>query len=152
MPIIRTKIGKGTKVWHSNLVNTFDSVIGKDCSIAAFVEIGAKVIIGDRCRIQAFVFIPSGVTIGNDVFIGPGVIFINDKYPPIPKKDFKPGRVVIEDKVSIGAGALILPPVRIGKGASIGAGAVVTKDVNPGEVMVGIPARRMSARRKSRSH
>ena len=99
MPIEEAKIGKGTILWHSDLINIYGSVIGKDCSIAAFVEIGKNVTIGDRCRIQAFVFIPSGATIGNDVFIGPGVVFINDKYPPIPKEIFKPGKIIIEDKM-----------------------------------------------------
>jgi len=121
-------------------VNLYKCKISRNCKIDAFVYIEEGVEIGDECKIRPFVFIPTGVKIGNRVFIGPGVIFTNDKYPKV-KGDWELKRTIVEDDVSIGAGAVILPGVRIGKGAIIGAGAVVTKDVPPNAVVVGNPAR-----------
>ena len=147
MPIRDSKIGKNTKIWHPALVNLYCCKIGTHCNIAAFVEIGATVEIGNRCRIQAFVFIPPGITIGNDVFLGPHVCFMNDKNPPTPVAQSKMAKIqktMIEDKVVIGAGALIMPGVTIYKGAFIGAGAVITKDVKAGETVIGNPGRVMN--------
>jgi len=132
-------IGEGTVIRQPDLVNIYKCNIGKDCKIAAFVEIGEGAIIGDRCKIQAFCFIPWGVNIGNDVFIGPNVVFTNVKYPPSPRSLWR--ETVVEDQVSIGAGARILPGITIGKRAFIAAGAVVTKDIPPETVAVGVPAR-----------
>ncbi|MCK4347314.1 MAG: N-acetyltransferase, partial [Thermoplasmatales archaeon] len=95
---------------------------------------------GKNCKIRPFVFIPSDVKIGNEVFISPGVIFTNDKYPKV-KGEWKQLNTIVEDEVSIGAGAVVLPGVRIGRGAMVGAGAVVTKDVPSNAVVVGNPAR-----------
>lgn len=106
--------------------------------IGAYCDIGEPNI-GHNCKIQCHVSIPPGWVIGNNVFIGPGARFANDRNPKIGT-DFKPEIGVIEDNVMIGMGALILP-VHIGKGAIIGAGAVVTKDVLPGDKVVGNPAR-----------
>ena len=105
------------------------------------MEIGSGVVIGDRCRIQAMVYIPAGVMIGNDVFIGPRVTFLNDKYPP--NKDFD-GTVIVDDEGCIGGGALILPGVRLNWGCKIGAGAVVTRDVPSLITVVGVPAKEFS--------
>lgn len=112
----------------------------EDTTVGAFCDIGEPNI-GHRCKIQTGVSIPPGWTIGNDVFIGPGARFANDKHHSI-KSDFIPDLGVIEDGANIGLGALILP-VRIGKGAVIGAGAVVTKDVPSGETWVGNPAHKL---------
>ena len=139
MPIVNSKIGKDTKIWHPELVNIYGCKIGKRCSIAAFIEIGEDVIIGNDVQIQAFTFIPKGVKIGNNVFIGPNVTFTNDKYPPSGGKWWF--ETIIEDDVRIGAGALLITGIIIGKGAFIAAGAVVTKDVAPGTTVMGIPAR-----------
>lgn len=131
------KIGEGTRVW--NFVNMYECEVGRDSMIGTFVEIQAGVKIGDRTRVQSHTFICELVTIGSDCFVGHGVMFINDTEPPQPERE-KWKETVIEDGVSIGSNATILP-VRIGKGAMIGAGAVVTKDVPPGAVVAGVPAR-----------
>jgi acetyltransferase-like isoleucine patch superfamily enzyme len=129
-------IGKGSKVW--NFVNMYGCTIGRDSMVGCFCEIQKGVRIGDRTRIQSHSFICELVEIGNDCFVGHGVMFINDVYPPQPDpSDWK--RTVIEDGVSIGSNATILP-VRVGKDAIIGAGAVVTKDVPAGTVVAGNPA------------
>ncbi len=131
------EIGEGTKIW--NFVNLYDCTIGENCMIGCFTEIQKGVSIGNRTRIQSHTFICEKVDIGHDCFIGHGVMFINDVYPPQPDPaDWKP--TIIENEVSIGSNATILP-VRIGKGAIIGAGAVVTRDVPPGAVIAGNPAR-----------
>jgi len=114
--------------------------IGRDCKIAAFVEIGDGVTIGDECKIEAFAFIPPGITIGNRVFIGPHVCFTNDKYPGIGK-DWHMPITIVEDYVSIGANATILPGVRLGFGCTVGAGSVVVEDVHQMTTVKGNPAR-----------
>lgn len=117
------------------------ATIGKNVSIARFVEIGHNVVIGENTRIGKGAFIPEGVTIGRNVFIGPHVCFSNDMYPPGKKEDWQ--KTYVEDGASIGAGVSIRPGVTIGKGAMIGMGAVVTKDVPEGETWVGVPAARI---------
>lgn len=143
MPITDTvKIGKGTKILHPELVNLYGKVkIGKNCTIGPFVEIQDGVVIGDNTKIESHTFICSGTIIGESVFIGHGVMFINDKYPTVksPKSNWK--KVSICDRVSIGSNATILP-VCIHRGAIIGAGTVVTKDVPACELWIGQPARR----------
>lgn len=124
-------------IWHPELSVILTDAIGRDCTIHAFVWIGKDVTIGANCRIQAFAFIPSGVYVGNDVFIGPRVTFTNDKHPP--SVDW--ADTVVEDRVSIGAAAIILPGITLGHGAVIGAGSVVTKDVPPDTTVMGNPAR-----------
>jgi len=104
--------------------------------------IGETVKIGTGCKIQEFAFIPDNVEIGNNVFIGPHVCFTNDKYPPSNGKWKNDPKTMVEDFASIGAGSVILPSIRIGKGAVIGAGSVVTKSVPDGETWYGNPARR----------
>jgi len=141
MPIINSKIGKRTKIWYRKLVNIFRCEIGKDCNIAAFVEIGSGVVIGDRCSIAAFSFIPNGVIIEDNVFIGPNTVFTNDRYPPADKKMWVIKPTIVKKGASIGAGSLILPGVIIGENARVGAGAVVTRDVKPNTKVKGVPAR-----------
>ncbi len=131
------KIGEGTKVW--NFVNMYDCEIGRDSMIGTFVELQAGVKIGDRTRVQSHTFVCELVTIGSDVFVGHGVMFINDTMPPQPERE-KWLTTTIEDGASIGSNATLLPVV-IGKDSVVGAGSVVTKDVPPGAVVAGNPAR-----------
>ncbi len=109
-------------------VNLYKCKIGRNTKIDAFVYIEEGVVIGDNCKIRPFVFIPSGVVIGNNVFIGPNVTFTNDRYPDIGK-EWTMENTTVEDNVSIGAGSVILPGIRIGKHSLIGSGSVVTRDV-----------------------
>lgn len=132
-----TDIGEGTVVYHPELSNIQHCKIGSNCKIHSHVWIGKDVIIGNNCKVQAFAFIPTGVTIGNNVFIGPRVTFTNDKHPPSGNWS----ATIVEDEVVIGAGAVILPGLTLGKGCVVGAGAVVIKDVLPYATVVGNPAK-----------
>ncbi len=138
--------GEDTRVWHPELSNLQNCMIGKGCAIHSHTWFGNGVMIGDRCRIQAFTFIPQGVEIGNDVFIGPHVCFTNDRLTwkgEIPKGDEHWGKTIVKNNVKIGANATILPGVTLGEGCTIGAGSVVTKSVPSGETWVGNPARKI---------
>lgn len=140
-------VGEGTII--KDLVNLYGCEIGKNCKIDAFVYIEEDVKIGDNCKIRAFTFIPDGVIIEDDVFIGPGVTFVNDKIPRSTtgngilktKSDWKLEHIVIKKGASIGANSTIIGSVCIGERAIVGAGAVVTKDVDPNQIVVGVPAK-----------
>lgn len=132
------QVGERTTIYHPDKSVILACRIGDDCRIHAPVWIGNEVVIGDECKVQAFAFIPEGVRIGNNVFIGPHVCFTNDKYPPSNRKCW--ADTIVEDDVSIGANATILPGITIGRGARIAAGAIVTKNVPPGSLFVGVPA------------
>jgi glycosyltransferase involved in cell wall biosynthesis/acetyltransferase-like isoleucine patch superfamily enzyme len=141
----------GRNVRWFNFVNLYNCTIGDDTKIGAFVEI-QRAVIGRRCKISSHTFICEGVHIGDDVFVGHGVIFINDRRPAATSPEGNPitkewtlEESWIDDRVSIGSNATILCGVRIGKGALIGAGAVVTSDVLAGAVVAGVPARPISA-------
>jgi len=131
-------IGEDTIV--RDYVNLYGCKVGRGCKIAAFAEIQRGVVIGDRCKIEAFAFIPSGVTVEDEVFIGPHVCFTNDKVPRAVG-DWSIVPTVVRKGASIGANATVLCGVTIGENAIVGAGAVVTKDVPPGSVVTGCPAK-----------
>ncbi len=133
------EVGEGTVI-HDQ-VNLYKCRIGKNCKIDAYVYIEESVVIGDNCKIRPFTFIPTGVTIEDDAFIGPGVIFTNDKYPRV-SGEWKLMPTRVRKGASIGAGAVILPGVTIGENATIGAGAVVTRDVPDNAVVAGNPSRK----------
>lgn len=122
------------------------------CSIASKVLIGFGTEIQNDCfigwgtRIQSHSFICAGTWIGQNCFIGHGVLTSNDRYPKPNNPDWKLERIVIEDDVSVGSGAVLLPGIRLGKGCVIGAGSVVTKSVPAGETWVGNPARKLEKR------
>ena len=146
----------GRNVRWFNFVNLYDCTIGDDTKIGAFVEIQRGVVIGRRCKISSHTFICEGVNMGDDVFVGHGVVFINDRRPAATTSEGKPvtnewrlEEIWIEDRVSIGSNATILCGIRIGEGALIGAGAVVTSDVPAGAVVAGVPARPVSSTGRS---
>lgn len=132
-------IGENTVI--RDYVNIYGCKIGKNCKIAAFVEIQKDVAIGNKCAIEAFAFIPRGVTIEDEVFIGPHVCFTNDKIPKAVNPGWKVIPTVVKKGASIGAGAVIVCGVTIGEGAMVGAGSVVTKDVKANTLVVGNPAK-----------
>jgi UDP-2-acetamido-3-amino-2,3-dideoxy-glucuronate N-acetyltransferase len=140
MPIHElAKIGKNCTIYHSNLSNIGNCIIGDNCTIHAQVWIGDGVRIGNNVKIQGQAFIPSGVTIEDGAFIGPAVVFTNDKKLAGGEEWMTETKVCRWAK--IGANATIIAGVTIGEGSKIGAGAVVTKNVPALEVWVGSPAR-----------
>ena len=126
-------------------VNLYRCRIGRNTKIDAFVYIEEGVVIGDNCKIRPFVFIPSGVVIGNSVFIGPNVTFTNDRYPDIGE-DWTIEKTIVEDNVSVGAGSVILPGIRIGKHALIGSGSIVTGDVPQNSIYHNLIQKRIKPR------
>jgi UDP-2-acetamido-3-amino-2,3-dideoxy-glucuronate N-acetyltransferase len=138
----RAIIGEGTSVWHFSVILA-GVMIGRDCSIGSHAEIGRGTLIGDNTRIGHGVFLPPNSQVGESVFIGPCVVFTDDKHPRVnePGTDYNAQPPVIGDGAAIGAGAVILPGVKIGKQARIGAGAIVTRDVADFEHVRGEPAR-----------
>ena len=137
--------GNNVKIY--NFVNLYGCVIGDDTQIGAFVEVQKNSVIGKRCKISSHTFICEGVHVGDDVFIGHGVMFTNDKYPRASKNgqllkenDWTVIETYVGNEVSIGSNATILCGIRIGCGAIIGAGAVVTKDVPENMIVAGNPA------------
>jgi UDP-2-acetamido-3-amino-2,3-dideoxy-glucuronate N-acetyltransferase len=160
MPVADSvKLGTGVKIFHPALVNLYGCTIGDDTKVGAFVEIQKNAFIGARCKVSSHTFICEGVTIEDEVFVGHGVMFINDIYPRATREDgglqteedWGVVETRIKKRASIGSNATILAGVTIGEGALIGAGAVVTKDVPDHAVVAGVPARRIGdARRPKR--
>ena len=129
------------KILFPDLCNIYDAELGEDTVIGPFVEIQRGARIGKRCKIQSHTFICGGVTVEDDVFIGHGVMFTNDRDPRIGKEQPVIENTTVRQKAIIGTGAVILPGVEIGYSVTVGAGAVVTKDVKPHQVVVGNPVR-----------
>lgn len=139
----------GRNVRLNAFVNLYGCTIGDECMIGTFVEIQRDVVVGPRCRIQSHTFICSGVALEADVFVGHGVMFINDRHPSVAatrEGTWKLERTTIKAGASIGSGALIMGGLTIGAGATVGAGAVVTSDVAPGATVAGVPARVLRSR------
>ena len=149
MPVAAdVELGRGVILHHPELVNLYGCRIGDESSIGAFVEIQRGVIIGARCKISSHSFICEGVTIEDEVFVGHGVMFINDLEPRAAIDGRRAGDgdwtltpTRVERGASIGSGAVILGGVIIGQDALVGAGAVVTRDVAASVVVAGTPAR-----------
>ena len=139
----------GKNVRLSKFINLYGCVVGDDTKIGAFVEIQKNASVGRRCKISSHTFICEGVTIEDEVFIGHNVAFINDSYPRATtaagglqtESDWRVEKTVVKTGASIGSGATILANVTIGERAIVGAGAVVTRDVAPGTIVAGNPAR-----------
>jgi acetyltransferase-like isoleucine patch superfamily enzyme len=154
MPIAASVIlEEDVVIFHRDLVNLYGCHVGAGTKIGAFVEIQRNAVIGRRCKISSHTFVCEGVTIEDDVFVGHGVMFINDLYPRATidgrlqtAEDWKVVPTLIRRGASIGSGAAVLCGVTIGEGALIGAGAVVTRDVAPGAVVAGVPARLVRSR------
>jgi UDP-2-acetamido-3-amino-2,3-dideoxy-glucuronate N-acetyltransferase len=149
MPIAPSvRMGRNVMIHHPDLVNLYGCQIGDDTRIGAFVEIQKNATIGSLCKISSHTFICEGVEIGDEVFVGHGVMFINDLYPRATAEgglqteaDWKVVPTYVRKRASIGSGAVILGGITIGERALIGAGAVVTKDVPADAVVAGVPAR-----------
>ena len=149
MPIAPdVSFGEGVMIYHPELVNLYSCTIGDHTKIGTFVEIqkGAKV--GNRCKISSHTFICEGVTIEDEVFVGHGVMFINDRYPRATadghlqaEEDWTVIPTLVRRGASIGSGAIIMCGVTIGAKALVGAGAVVMHDVPDYAITVGVPAR-----------
>lgn len=133
-------IGHNTKLWQF-VVALAGARIGSDCNICSHCFIENDVVIGDRVTIKNGVQLWDGLRIGDDVFIGPNVTFSNDKFPRSKHHQAEVTRTEVDSGASLGAGATILPGMKIGRNALVGAGAVVTRAVPPNAIVTGNPAR-----------
>lgn len=146
------RLGRAVKIFHPDLVNLYGCTVGDETKIGTFVEIQAGARIGSRCKISSHTFICEGVSIEDEVFVGHGVMFINDRFPRATTAsgelqspaDWQVETTHVCKRASIGSNATILCGVTIGEGAVVGAGAVVTQNVPPHTVVAGVPARILS--------
>lgn len=150
MPIsYNVRLGAGVIIHHPELVNLYGCSVGADSRVGAFVEIQKNAQVGERCKISSHTFICEGVTIEDEVFVGHGVMFINDRFPRAANEDgssqseadWSVQPTLVKRRASIGSNATIMGGVTIGGGALVGAGAVVTKDVPDHGIVAGVPAR-----------
>lgn len=149
VPVVNVEMGEDVRIFQPDLVNIYGCRIGDGTRVGPFVEIQKGAEIGARCKISSHSFICEGVTIEDEVFVGHGVMFINDMEPRATnadgsiqtEADWTMVATRVRKGASLGSGAVILGGVTIGEGALVGAGAVVSKDVGAGEVVAGVPAR-----------
>jgi acetyltransferase-like isoleucine patch superfamily enzyme len=141
-------LGKSVLIHHPELVNLYGCSIGDETRIGAFVEIQKNATIGARCKISSHTFICEGVTIEDEVFIGHGVVFINDRYPratvdgrPQGEGDWAVIPTLVKRGASIGSGAVIMCGVTVGASSLVGAGAVVSRNVPDHSTVIARPAR-----------
>jgi acetyltransferase-like isoleucine patch superfamily enzyme len=141
-------VGPNTRIWHNAHVRT-GAVVGADCNLGNSVYIDSGAVIGNSCKLQNRVSVYRGVTLEDGVFVGPHATFTNDLYPRsitpdgavIAEEDWEPVPTLVKYGASIGAGAIILAGVTVGRWALVGAGALVTHDVPDHGLVVGSPAR-----------
>lgn len=141
------KLGKDVRL--ARFINLYGCEIGDETKIGTFVEIQKNASVGKRCKISSHTFICEGVVIEDNVFIGHGVMFINDSYPRATaaggglqtEADWKVERTTIKNGASIGTGSTILANLTVGENAIVGAGSVVTRDVPPNSIVAGNPAK-----------
>ena len=150
MPIADSvSLGKEVRIFHPDLVNLYGCRVDEETRIGTFVEIQKNASIGARCKISSHTFICEGVQIEDEVFIGHGVMFINDRFPratnadgsPQSETDWSVEPTLVKSRASIGSNATIVSGIKIGIEALVGAGAVVTKDVPDYAIVAGVPAR-----------
>jgi acetyltransferase-like isoleucine patch superfamily enzyme len=141
------KLGRGVRIY--GFTNLYGCEIGDDVKIGSFVEIQKGARIGNRCKISSHSFLCEGVVLEDEVFVGHNVTFINDRYPratnelgePQTEADWECIPTTVKRGASIGSGATLLCGITVGEQAVVGAGSVVTKDVAPGAIVAGNPAR-----------
>jgi acetyltransferase-like isoleucine patch superfamily enzyme len=157
MPVAdNVRLGANVVIFQPSLVNLYGCSIGDDTKIGAFVEIQKQALVGARCKISSHTFICEGVQIEDEVFVGHGVTFINDRYPHATNADgslqteahWSVEVTRVKRRASIGSNATIVSGVTIGEGALVGAGAVVTHDVPDHAIVAGVPARVIGDRRQ----
>jgi UDP-2-acetamido-3-amino-2,3-dideoxy-glucuronate N-acetyltransferase len=158
MPISGVNLATGVQIPQPDLVNLYGCEIGADTRIGAFVEVQKNATIGERCKISSHSFVCEGVVIEDEVFIGHGVVFTNDRYPRATvaggglqtEADWEVAPTLVRKGASIGSNATILAGVVIGAGALVGAGAMVVADVPENAIVVGNPARAIGDTRRPR--
>jgi UDP-2-acetamido-3-amino-2,3-dideoxy-glucuronate N-acetyltransferase len=141
-------LGEGVKIFQPDLVNLYGCTIGAETRIGAFVEIQKNASVGARCKISSHSFLCEGVAIEDEVFIGHGVMFTNDRYPRAAnddgslqtEADWQVTETRVKQRASIGSNATIIAGIVIGESALVGAGAVVTHDVPDYAIVAGVPA------------